>query len=198
MDGLPEHHDDRRKPATYERILRNIAGRRVYIHWTAVREHVQDLDYAERYLEFWSARQEVHRIWMSVYTPQRGEQSAERLTPEDRERLAEAIPGLAGEVSEVPDQVGNGASDPEPADPARRVHFCAGVGELHGRPAHARSALRVWRRSGLLGMRMRDQLRAALDHERKGRPIAARHCAGCVVENRRGGGAVEEGKLACR
>jgi hypothetical protein len=96
VDGLPEHHDERRKPATYERILRNIAGRRVYVHWTAVREHVQDLAYAERYLEFWSARPEVHRIWMSVYTPQRGEQSAERLTRKDRERLAEAIPGLAG------------------------------------------------------------------------------------------------------
>ncbi len=79
VDGLPEHHDVRRKPATYERILRNMAGRRVYIHWTAVRAHVQDPSYAERYLEFWSAREEVHRIWMSVYTPQRGEQSAERL-----------------------------------------------------------------------------------------------------------------------
>ena len=96
VDGLPEHHDERRKPATYERILRNIAGRRVYIHWTAVREHVQDMRYAERYLEFWSARQEVHRIWMSVYTPQRGEQSPERLTMEDRKRLADAIPGLSG------------------------------------------------------------------------------------------------------
>jgi MoaA/NifB/PqqE/SkfB family radical SAM enzyme len=95
VDGLPEHHDERRKPATYERILRNIAGRRVYIHWTAVRAHVQDLGYAERYLEFWSAREEVHRIWMSVYTPQRGEQSAERLTLDDRKRLADAIPGLA-------------------------------------------------------------------------------------------------------
>jgi sulfatase maturation enzyme AslB (radical SAM superfamily) len=95
VDGLPEHHDVRRKPATYDRILRNIAGGRVYIHWTAVRAHVQDLNYAERYLEFWSAREEVNRIWMSVYTPQRGEQSAERLTSEDRLRLATAIPNLA-------------------------------------------------------------------------------------------------------
>ncbi|MBV9771790.1 MAG: radical SAM protein [Bryobacterales bacterium] len=95
VDGNPEHHDQRRKPATYERILRNIAGQKVYIHWTAVRAHVQELEYAERYLEFWSARAEVQRIWMSVYTPQRGEQSAERLTPEDRKRLAAAIPWLA-------------------------------------------------------------------------------------------------------
>ena len=95
VDGLPEHHDERRKPATYDRILRNIAGRKVYVHWTAVRQHVQDIQYAERYLEFWSAREEVQRIWMSVYTPQRGERSAERLTQDDRKRLAEAIPGLA-------------------------------------------------------------------------------------------------------
>jgi organic radical activating enzyme len=95
VDGLPEHHDERRKPATYERILRNIAGQSVYIHWTAVRQHVQDPQYAEHYLEYWSNRPEVRRIWMSVYTPQRGEQSAERLTLEDRKRLAEAIPGLA-------------------------------------------------------------------------------------------------------
>ena len=27
VDGLPEHHDERRKPATYERILKNIEGR---------------------------------------------------------------------------------------------------------------------------------------------------------------------------
>jgi organic radical activating enzyme len=92
---MPEHHDERRKPATYERILRNIAGRRVYVHWTAVRAHVQDLEYAERYLKFWSAREEIHRIWMSVYTPQRGDQSAERLTSGDRARLAAAIPWLA-------------------------------------------------------------------------------------------------------
>jgi MoaA/NifB/PqqE/SkfB family radical SAM enzyme len=97
VDGLPEHHDVRRKPATYERILRNIAGRRVYIHWTVVRSHVENLDYLRQYLSFWSARPEVHRIWMSVYTPQKGEQSPEMLTSPDRARLAETIPVLARE-----------------------------------------------------------------------------------------------------
>lgn len=29
VDGLPEHHDERRKPATYGRILKNIAGRKI-------------------------------------------------------------------------------------------------------------------------------------------------------------------------
>ena len=95
VDGLPQHHNDRRKPATYERILRNISGRRVYIHWTVVRSHLEDPDYLDRYLSFWSDVPEVHRIWMSLYTPQRGEQSPEILTRTDRSRLAEAIPRLA-------------------------------------------------------------------------------------------------------
>ena len=95
VDGLPEHHNVRREPATYERILRNIAGRRVNIHWTVVRSHVENPDYLHQYLSFWSEREEVHRIWLSVYTPQRGEHSAEILTPPDRLRLAKAIPALA-------------------------------------------------------------------------------------------------------
>jgi MoaA/NifB/PqqE/SkfB family radical SAM enzyme len=37
VDGLPEHHDIRRKPATYERILKNIEGREVNIHWVITR-----------------------------------------------------------------------------------------------------------------------------------------------------------------
>jgi MoaA/NifB/PqqE/SkfB family radical SAM enzyme len=95
VDGLPEHHNVRRQPATYERILKNISGRRVYIHWTVVRSHLENPDYLDRYLSFWSARPEVHRVWMSVYTPQKGEQSPETLSPSDRVRLAEAIPLLA-------------------------------------------------------------------------------------------------------
>ena len=37
VDGLPEHHDIRRKPATYERILKNIEGCEVNIHWVITR-----------------------------------------------------------------------------------------------------------------------------------------------------------------
>lgn len=95
VDGLPEHHDVRRAPATYERILKNIAGRRVNVHGTVVRAHVQDLAYLDEYLEFWSGRDEVHRIWFSIYTPQRGEESPEMLTKDDRVRLAAAMPALS-------------------------------------------------------------------------------------------------------
>jgi MoaA/NifB/PqqE/SkfB family radical SAM enzyme len=94
VDGLAPDHDVRRTPATYERILRNIAGRRVNIHCTIVRQHLQQASYLEQFLAFWSGRPEVNRIWFSVYTPQRGESSAEMLRPEDRLRLAEWLPAM--------------------------------------------------------------------------------------------------------
>src|SRR5579871_2185364 len=37
VDGLPEHHDVRRKPATYVRILKNIEGCEVNVHWVITR-----------------------------------------------------------------------------------------------------------------------------------------------------------------
>ncbi len=95
VDGLPPDHDQRRKPATYERILKNIEGRKVNIHCTVVRKHMEQGGYLNEFLAFWSGRPEVDRIWFSVYTPQRGEQSAEMLTREDRLHLAEEIPALS-------------------------------------------------------------------------------------------------------
>ena len=94
VDGLPEHHDVRRKPATYERILRNIDGCKVNIHWVITRPMLERADYLEEYVRFWSARSEVNRIWVSVYTPQMGEQSPEMLTPENRAELARQLPAL--------------------------------------------------------------------------------------------------------
>ena len=95
VDGLPEHHDIRRKPATYERILRNIAGREVNIHWVITRPMLSREDYLEEYVAFWSARSEAKSIWVSIYTPQRDEQSSEMLAPSDRAFLAERLPALA-------------------------------------------------------------------------------------------------------
>jgi MoaA/NifB/PqqE/SkfB family radical SAM enzyme len=95
VDGLPEHHDIRRKPATYERILKNIAGCDVNIHWTITRPMLARPSYLEEYISFWSERPEANRIWVSGYTPQIGEQSAEMLTAEDRATLARELPALA-------------------------------------------------------------------------------------------------------
>lgn len=94
IDGLPEHHDERRKPATYERILKNIAGRKVNVHWTITRPMLSRPTYLQEYVAFWNARPEVDHIWVSLYSPQIGEESAERLTPENREQIAAVLPSL--------------------------------------------------------------------------------------------------------
>ena len=95
VDGLPEHHDIRRKPATYERILKNIEGREVNIHWVITRPMLERRGYLEEYVKFWTTRPEVNQVWVSTYTPQIGERSAEMLTMEDRELLARDLPALA-------------------------------------------------------------------------------------------------------
>ena len=94
VDGLPEHHDERRKPATYERILINIDGRSINVHWVITRPMLSRPFYLEEYVAFWNARPEVKHIWVSLYSPQVGEESPERLTPEDRERVAWELPRL--------------------------------------------------------------------------------------------------------
>jgi len=91
VDGLPEHHDIRRKPATYDCILRNIAGRDVNIHWVVTRPMLERPGYLEEYISFWNARPEVNHIWVSTYTPQLGESSAEMLTSDDRETVAHEL-----------------------------------------------------------------------------------------------------------
>lgn len=94
VDGLPEHHDERRKPATYERILKNIAGRSINVHWVITRPMLARSSYLEEYVAFWNARPEVDHIWVSLYSPQVAEESAERLTPADRELVANELPQL--------------------------------------------------------------------------------------------------------
>jgi MoaA/NifB/PqqE/SkfB family radical SAM enzyme len=87
IDGLQPEHDARRTPATYDRILKHIAGHRITVHCTVTRQQVNRPGYLEEFLRFWSERKEVEKIWMSLYTPQIGEVSDERLRPADRERV---------------------------------------------------------------------------------------------------------------
>jgi MoaA/NifB/PqqE/SkfB family radical SAM enzyme len=84
IDGLQPEHDRRRAPATYARILRNIRGHRVIVHCTVTRQTVSRPGALAEFCRFWSALPEVRKIWFSLYTPQQGEVSAERLTAADR------------------------------------------------------------------------------------------------------------------
>ena len=101
VDGLPEHHNVRRHPATYERILANLAGRRVNIHWTITAQMLKRRGYLEEYVRFWNGRMEVRNIWVSLYSPQRGEESAERLSGDEREQVARELPRLRAKYAKL-------------------------------------------------------------------------------------------------
>jgi len=86
IDGLQPEHDARRKPATYARILESIRGRRVIVHCTITGQMMKQPGYLEEFVRYWSARPEIHKIWMSMFTPQVGAAGPEILTR--RERLS--------------------------------------------------------------------------------------------------------------
>jgi MoaA/NifB/PqqE/SkfB family radical SAM enzyme len=87
IDGLQPEHDARRAPATYPRILEHIAGHEITVHCTVTAQQARRAGYLDEFIRFWAARDEVRRIWMSLYTPQVGEESEEKLTAADREQV---------------------------------------------------------------------------------------------------------------
>jgi MoaA/NifB/PqqE/SkfB family radical SAM enzyme len=91
IDGLQPDHDERRKPATYERILQNIRGNRVTIHSTITGQMTKREGYFEEFLTFWSQIPEIKRIWMSIFTPQQGAVGPELLTAQERIKVIEEL-----------------------------------------------------------------------------------------------------------
>ncbi len=118
IDGLAPEHDRRRAPATYERILKHIAGHRINVHCTITRQLLQRPGYLEDFARFWSARREVRKIWFSLYTPQQGEVSQERLRPQDRAQVLEELRRLRRifPLMEMGNRVLKGFEEP-PASP---------------------------------------------------------------------------------
>jgi MoaA/NifB/PqqE/SkfB family radical SAM enzyme len=96
IDGLQPEHDVRRTPATYDRILKHIRGHQVTVHCTVTRQQVRRDGYIEDFVRLWSANPDTRQIWVSLYTPQVGEASDERLTIEDRQRIVAALMNLRG------------------------------------------------------------------------------------------------------
>jgi MoaA/NifB/PqqE/SkfB family radical SAM enzyme len=86
VDGLQPEHDARRAPATYDRILRNIAGQNVTIHCTITGQMMKREGYLNEFLQSWTPRPEIRRVWFSLFTPQRGDEAPEILTPEERKQ----------------------------------------------------------------------------------------------------------------
>src|SRR5271167_1404627 len=86
IDGLQPEHDVRRTPATYERILKNIVGQRVTVHCTVTAQMMKRPGYLAEFLEFWTPRPEIKKVWFSLFTPQVGDQMPEILGSEERAR----------------------------------------------------------------------------------------------------------------
>ncbi|MFN0088377.1 MAG: radical SAM protein [Blastocatellia bacterium] len=118
IDGLQPEHDARRAPATYEKILKNIAGHSVTVHCTITRQMTARPRYFEEFLAFWSEKPEIRRLWFSLFTPQIGAHDPEILSPSERDavltelaRLRSIFPKL-----DLPDSVLAGYRRP-PASP---------------------------------------------------------------------------------
>ena len=119
IDGLQPEHDERRKPATYERILKNITGHRVTVHCTITRQMTGREKYFHEFVSFWSGRAEVRKIWFSFFTPQRGVAAKENLSPTERTEVLAELIKLRREFPKVylPDSVVAGFRKP-PQSPA--------------------------------------------------------------------------------
>jgi organic radical activating enzyme len=84
IDGLQPEHDARRAPATYGRILKNIAGQNITIHCTITGQMMKHPGYLKEFLEFWTPRPEVRKVWFSLFTPQVGARLPEMLDGRER------------------------------------------------------------------------------------------------------------------
>lgn len=118
IDGLQPEHDVRRTPATYDRILKHIEGHQITVHCTVTRQQIRRDGYIEEFLQFWQNNPHTRLVWVSLYTPQKGELSTERLTAEDRHRVIEELRRLRPRFSKLQmlDGMLNVYADP-PASP---------------------------------------------------------------------------------
>ena len=107
IDGLQPEHDERRKPATYERILQNIRNSRVTVHCTITSQIAERPGYLDEFLAFWSGRPEVVKVWFSIFTPQKGATDLEILTPAQRASVIADLRQLRAKypVLDMPDVV---------------------------------------------------------------------------------------------
>ncbi len=117
IDGLEAEHDLRRRPATYDRILKSIEGHREMfsIHCTITSQMLNRSQYLSDFVDFWSGRPEVKRIWFSIYTPQRGETAIEILSQGQRQEVVRrllAIKEYAGKLDMAPSAIRSFATPP--------------------------------------------------------------------------------------
>jgi sulfatase maturation enzyme AslB (radical SAM superfamily) len=94
IDGLPPEHNARRVPATYDKILRNISGHSITVHFMVTSQVAGRRNYFEELLSFWSRRTEVKKIWFSMFTPQRWACREEILSQHERKKVIRELSSL--------------------------------------------------------------------------------------------------------
>jgi sulfatase maturation enzyme AslB (radical SAM superfamily) len=114
IDGLQPDHDSRRKPATYDRIQQNIRGHKITVHCTITRQQTQRPGYFEEFLEFWSAKPEVKKIWFSLFTPQIGATDDEIIPMSERTALINRLSTMVAAFPklDMPPEVTRGYLNP--------------------------------------------------------------------------------------
>ncbi len=154
IDGLPAEHDVRRAPATYDRILKHIEGQQIVVHCTVTRQLVQRSGYLEEFAQFWQSQPNCRKIWFSLYTPQIGEESAEKLRPDDRRDVVATLLALRERYKKIEMPQGHDRGLRGAAGVARGVHLRARDAIGVGRPRDARHAVPVRRTPGLRQLRV--------------------------------------------
>jgi len=122
IDGLQPEHDLRRTPATYKRILANIAGHQITIHCTITGQMMKRPGYLDEFLSFWAPKTEVKKIWFSLFTPQIGDDLPEMLKPHERKQAISDMMRLRKEYQklDMPEGLIRQFASP-PASPAECV-----------------------------------------------------------------------------
>jgi len=118
VDGLPKEHNARRSPATYDRILKNIAGTPIIVHCVISSQMTGHPGYFEEFLEFWTGQPEVEGIWFSFFTPQKSEYNTENLGIAEKKDVLRELTMLRPRFPKLylPDPVVNGYLSP-PSSP---------------------------------------------------------------------------------
>ena len=132
-------------------------GQNATVHCTITGQMLKQEGYLDEFLQFWTPRPEIRRVWFSLFTPQRGDEAPEILTADERQRaiadmllLRKIYPKLEMPEAMIrefarPRRARANASLPRPRRRFRRTN------EDHSLPVRRRSGLRLVRMRGVDG-----------------------------------------------
>jgi len=155
IDGLQPEHDVRRAPATYERILENIVGQKITIHCTVTGQMMKRPGYLKEFLEYWTPRPEIRKVWFSLFTPQVGDRLPEMLHPHERLQAIADMLALTKEFPKLDMPEGMIRQFAHASTKSQGLCFCAHHPNTVGGPENQGRALSIRRKSGLWFVRMR-------------------------------------------